>query len=154
MVQIIAKVVLLILIVYAVTGKSENCTSITSSQLSKLLPNVHPESEYSITYFELLDFNITCLALSKVQGRYRYISVIASYMISSENAPNETITAQIDLGCSNENKWDTSILGPEVSFKIKQPIPAESIRIDCAVCISDTHPMNANSDPLTHCLSM
>lgn len=127
---------------------------ITSEKLLEVLPVFHPSlDDNTIETFQLISTNTTCLALSTIQYKYRYVSVSITYKVSFSNGLNETYTALIDLGCSTDNKWDTKVLGPEVSFAYIDPVPSNSLRIDCAKCVSNTHPSNINSDPITHCQS-
>ena len=148
---------LILMTLCAISVKSQNCTMITFTKLSKLLPVFHPKSDDSAGdhSFQLLDFNTTCLSLSDIQYRYRYITLSTTYTVTTLfNGNNETFTALIDLGCSAlTNDWDPEILGPDVSLTYNEPVSKDLLRIDCAKCISNTHPSSSinGTDSITHC---
>lgn len=145
-----AAITLLLLSLIVHGGLTQSCSLVTHSVLTQLIPQVHPLSDGDTPTFQLQDFNVTCLSLSSTQDKYHFITISVSYNIMT-SSDNRTVTALVDLGCSNSNQWEPSVLGAEVSFKPSQPVPKNALRKDCSICISDTHPWMNSSDPYTHC---
>ena len=131
---------------------SQNCSLITHEEVEELIPQFDPLLDGGEVVFTLLGYNISCLSLSQVQNHYRFTTISVTY--SSSFVENEILTALVDIGCSSKNKWEISVLGMENTIMWSQPTPADRLRRDCAICISDKHYMGNTSDPITHCVGM
>lgn len=124
-------------------GSCQNCRLINASEVDSILSQVHPPSDWVVQPLQLVDYNITCLAVSSLRDRYRYTSVSVTYLNK-----NEALTAMLDVGCSAEtDQWDPLVLGDDETFVWTSGVVAGPARRDCASCMN-----TAASDNLTHCV--
>ena len=142
---------LLALLLFGSLGSAQNCTAITREDIDGLLPLYL--NDHSVV---LVNHNITCLALSEAQGRYRYVTVLVKVQSSMTDFSLD-IDVMIDIGCSKD-RWNTSVLGviDAVTMLENDVIPVET-RLDCSVCAAEQLLPGLNitvhtSDPNTHCV--
>lgn len=113
----------------------------------------------------VIDINVVCEAQHKIENRYRYTSVVVSYICASNDLrlPNcnstVVITNQLTLACELGN-WSRLIFG-DAAFALT-PDPTASLstvlNLGCDICISPHHPvaiqgfLAALPDNVTHCV--
>ena len=112
----------------------------------------------------VLEINIVCEAQHRIQDRYRYTSVVASFncfttdttRVPECNDSSVVNTEQFDFGCLN-GTWSPNILTDSTTARTTNPNATLSTALDtdCILCIN---PSNAEAqtlptpvDSVTHC---
>lgn len=143
----LVSVLCLSVVILVSPGSAQNCTTITFDDIASLLPN------YASPTMVLVDFNVTCLALSKVQDKYRYVTVMVIIQNTVGDTNSDTSLAMIDIGCSTSNHWNASVLGVDSAFMMLNSVSSVKTRLDCSVCAGEMLLTVAGlSDPHTHCV--
>ena len=132
---------------------AQNCSIISTPEVKSLLQIYHPSTDGQLELI-LVDYNVTCLSHSILENHYRSTTISVKYInLSSGFQNNETFVALIDIGCSQLNEWDPTVLGRDNAFMWSEAVPSYSLRSDCRMCISGSHSELGNiSDPQTHCV--
>ena len=113
----------------------------------------------------VIDINVVCEAQHKIENRYRYTSVVVSYICASNDLrlPNcnstVVITNQLTLACELGN-WSRLIFGDAAFALTPDPTASLSTVLNsgCDICISPHHPvaiqgfLAALPDNVTHCV--
>ena len=129
----------------------QHCRLINATELDAIIYQVHPVSDGALPPFRVMEYNITCLAVSSMRDRYRYTSVSVIYT----NRDEVIFAAIVDVGCNSKNQWDFTVLGDvDLTWTpLSEGTVAEAQRRDCALCLSNMNPMaGGRSDNLTHCV--
>ncbi len=97
---------------------------------------------------QLIRYNFVCEATAGSRNRYRYVSLVAEYIINGETP---AIISQFEFGCS------AGVWGPEVELSIANTLTSPSdatlntsLRTDCSLCLSPLRPGNTHSND-EHC---
>ena len=137
--------------------QAQNCSLIALEDLNRLLPEVYPSSDGGPRSFSILDFNVTCLAAAVVKQRFRFVTVYVHFNVNElVNGIVESLSAMLDVGCSSDNQWESSVLGPGGTFtRVDTNDPrfaaAVETRLDCAKCAGKKYNQLLHFDMLTHC---
>lgn len=137
--------------------QAQNCSLISLEEVNQLITELCPCSDSSATSFSVLGFNVTCLALAVLQDHYRFVTVYVDFTLSqfSGDGVVESLSALMDVGCSSDNRWESSVLGLAGTFTwmdTVDPGAAPGMRTDCAECAGKSYDQDLFLDTLTHCL--
>lgn len=141
-------------ILLAFPASAQSCTAITHEDIVSVLPDLVLVDASPI---KVVDFNITCLALSNHPNRYRFVTVLVTLQTNMEGVDMDSLLL-IDVGCSDENRWNVSVLGKHGAFTPLEDIthPPVRTRLDCYLCAGEglLNTTANQSDPHTHCVGM
>ena len=139
--------------------QAQNCSLISLEDVNRLLPELYPmaSSDGGPLSFSVMEFNVTCLAAAIVKKHYRFVTVSVHFNVSElGNGMMEPLSAMLDVGCSSDNQWESSVLGSAGTFTRVNPTDSRFAapvltRLDCAKCARKNHNQKLLFDMLSHC---